>query len=234
MNISPTFAPEARWHRIGQQGRAVGQFAITPPGWSERRKTLADIEYDATLTAEAEPFVSTWWKRKPSLWAGEWPSDVAVVQLLGTEDWGAFRDQGGQHGWHPPLADDRFFGALSDAGLTAGWSAKPIDVRDRAWKPRSSYHGVFVESRAPWKCPNEEAWIALTEDDRFSAWVVVPDDFNGRAELLWHDNGVFASPPASAALRAARLPSVRLEPLLYVGELEAAMPGSVLDHPTGP
>lgn len=237
MNLSPTFSSDERWHRVGQRGRAVGQFALALPGWPARRKTLADIEYDAELAAEAEPFTSTWWTRKPALWAGGWPSDVAVVQVLGSNDWGAFRDQGGHHGWHPPLADDRFLATLRAADLTAGWHAAPVDVRDRDWEPRGSHLGVFVDSRAPWKFPNEGAWTALTEDDRFSAWVVAADDardLDTGAAFLWHDNGLFASPAASAALEAAKLPSVLLEPLLYVSELEAAMPGSVLDRPPGP
>lgn len=221
---------------LGQLGLAVGEFAVVPPGWGERRLTLVDTEYNEELTAEAEPFTSTWWTRKPDLWRGEWPADVSVVHVAGSAKWGAFRTQGGHHGWHPPLADERFLRALQEAGLTEGWHSAPIDVRGRDWEPRSTHQAVFVETRAPWKFPDEEeAWGALTRDDRFFAWAVAPDDIDvGDAAFLWHDNGLFASPAAAAVLAAAKLPSLTLKPLIYASELEASIPGSVLDHPPGP
>lgn len=227
-----------RWHRVAQRGDSVGQFALVPPGWAERRKTLADIEYDEGLRAEAEAFQDepgAWWDRVPSLWAGAWPADVSLVQVRGSSKWGAFRDQDAHHGWHPPLADEQFLSTLRDAELNTGWHAAPIDVRDRNWEPRTSHQAVFVESRAPWKFPDEVAWAALTSDDRFYAWAVAPDSMDsGGAAFLWHDNGLFASPAAAAALAAAKLPAIHLLPLLYERELEAAMPGSVLERPPGP
>lgn len=158
-----------------------------------------------------------WSERKTEIWAGAWPEDVALVQVADGPNWGTVTSYGAGHGFHPPLADDRFVGVLRRAGETRGWHVAPIDLRARDWTLVSTHQPIFVADSI-----SLNGIKSSFESSPGAFWehaYVKPETSSTSASILRGDHGLYLGPAASDALAAAKLRGIELVPLRYEDEV---------------